>query len=96
MPLVWASASDTVSTVAGTATPNAAVIPRRENAVPREISSDLIFSVIFKSPSSSLLVFRTDLCDKHLCQMFLQAGLMWINELLCSILNTSLHWRVQF
>jgi len=36
--------------VAGTAKLNAAVIPRRENAVRREITSDLIFSVIFKSP----------------------------------------------
>ena len=95
-PLVWASAPDTVSTVAGTAKPNAAVTPRRENAVRREIRSDLIFSVIFKPHLSSLLVFSTDLCDKHLCQMFLLAGLMWINELLCSILNTSIHWRVQF
>src|SRR6185503_16469071 len=55
IPLVWASASDAVSTVAGTARANAAVTPRRENAVRREISSDLIFSVIFKSPLSSLL-----------------------------------------
>ena len=41
--------------VAGTARATAAVTPRRENAVRREISSDLIFSVIFKSPLSSLL-----------------------------------------
>ena len=55
IPLVWASTSDTVSTVAGTARANAAVTPKRENAVRREISSDLSFSVIFKSPLSSLL-----------------------------------------
>ena len=47
IPVVWASASDTVSTVAGIAKPNAAVSPRRENAVRREISSDLFISVIF-------------------------------------------------
>ena len=41
--------------VAGTAKPNAAVTPKREKAVRREISSDLIFFVIFKSPLSSLL-----------------------------------------
>ena len=46
IPLVWASTSDTVSTVAGTARANAAVTPRREKAVRREISSDLSFSVM--------------------------------------------------
>ena len=45
IPGVWAFASDTVSTVAGNATLNAAVIPRRENACRRERASSS--SVLF-------------------------------------------------
>ena len=45
----WASASDPVSNVTGTARPNAAVSPKRENASRREIISTLIFSVISNS-----------------------------------------------
>src|SRR3974390_1130048 len=44
MPTVWASASDIVSIVVGTAKPNAAPSPRRENAPRREIISDVILS----------------------------------------------------
>ena len=74
IPLVWASASDTVSTVAGTAKLNAAVIPRRENAVRREISSDLVSSVIFEllSRLSPFLIFRalTIIClGEGLCKL---------------------------
>jgi hypothetical protein len=78
MPAVWAATSDTVSMVAGTATPNAAANPRRETAVRREIDSDLIFSVIFRPHSSSLKVFRTDLgSDLTYAECFCWR-LMWI------------------
>jgi hypothetical protein len=44
----WASASDTISTVGGTARLNAAS-PTRESALRREITSDSIFSLILSS-----------------------------------------------
>ena len=47
---VWASASDTVSTEVGTARLNAAASPRRESALRREITSDLIFSLNVRLP----------------------------------------------
>ena len=49
IPTVWASASDTVRIVAGTARLNAAS-PRRENALRRDIISDLISSLISNLP----------------------------------------------
>ena len=47
IPPVWASASDAVCIVATAAKPAAAASPRRENALRREIISDVIFDVIF-------------------------------------------------
>jgi hypothetical protein len=97
IPLVWASASDTISTAAGTAKPNAAATPKREKAVRREISSDLIFSVIFKPHLSSLLVFRTDLRQAFMPNVFAgridmdQRAIVFnfehVDSLACSILN---------
>jgi hypothetical protein len=46
MPAVWALASDTGSTVAGTARPRAAATPKNENASRREIFSDAIFPLM--------------------------------------------------
>src|SRR5262249_52782796 len=48
-----ASASDSVSMVVGTANPNAAASPRRENAPRREISCSLMLETSKKSPRNN-------------------------------------------
>ena len=50
MPAVWASASDTVSAAVDAATAKAAAFPKREKAVRREIASDLLISLMVKTP----------------------------------------------
>jgi hypothetical protein len=50
MPAVWASASDTVSAAVDAATAKAAAFPKSEKAVRREIASDLMISLMVKTP----------------------------------------------
>jgi hypothetical protein len=50
MPAVWASASETVSAVVDAATAKAATFPKREKAIRREIASDLMISLMVKTP----------------------------------------------
>src|SRR6266403_6153848 len=50
MPMVWASASDIVSTVEDAARPNIAANPSRESAFRREIPSDPIVLLMLEHP----------------------------------------------
>jgi hypothetical protein len=50
MPAVWASASDTVSALVDATTAKAATFPKREKALRREIASDLMISLMVKTP----------------------------------------------
>jgi hypothetical protein len=50
MPAVWASASDTVIALVDAATAKAATFPIREKALRREIASDLMISLMVKTP----------------------------------------------
>ena len=59
IPLVWASASDTVSAVVGTAT--ASVSPRTESTLRREIVSDVMLSL----NTTSLDFSHGSSCDIH-------------------------------
>jgi hypothetical protein len=87
IPLVWASASDTVSTVAGTAKPYAAVNPRTENTLRRDISSNLVSSVIFK-----LLSRLPPFSLSHPCPSFASAKDFVSWTLAQSVLRIS--WRM--
>ena len=53
MPMVWASASDIVSTVEDAARPNIAANPSRESAFRREIPSDPMVLPMLKPPGLS-------------------------------------------
>jgi hypothetical protein len=50
MPAVWASAWETVSAVVDAATAKAETFPKRERALRREIASDLMISLMVKTP----------------------------------------------
>jgi hypothetical protein len=50
MPTVWASASETVSAVVDAATAKAATFPNRERAIRRKSASDLMISLMVKTP----------------------------------------------
>jgi hypothetical protein len=50
MPAVWASASDTISAVVDAAAAKAATVPKRERALRREIASNLLISLMVKTP----------------------------------------------
>src|SRR5258708_17660 len=59
MPMVWASASDIVSTVEDAARPNIAANPSRESAFRREIPSDPIVLLMLKPPGLGEVFFCT-------------------------------------
>src|SRR6266403_36264 len=50
MPAVCASASDTVSAGVDAATAKAAIVPKREKTLRREIASDLMISLMVNTP----------------------------------------------